>query len=74
MTKFADMSNGSRNGWLLWANSHDWGQSKPAQFYTAMDDKVYIVVESAVHVPEIGWTIEQAMHETPGELRAWAGY
>ena len=71
MTKFADMPSGSLNGWLLWANSHDWGGDHKA-WYDAHTGE--LVTYCWVSEADGSGYVEQARHTTPKELKAWAGY
>jgi hypothetical protein len=73
MTKFADMPPGSRNGWLLWCASHDWGQvpNAPAWYDEETGE---LVTYSAECSDGFMFQIVEARHTTPKELKAWAGY
>jgi hypothetical protein len=66
-TKFADMPEGKKAGWLRWANSHDWG-AEPAGF---VGDK--LVTYGQAHDGR-KWFVERVEHSTPREMRNWAGY
>lgn len=70
MTKFADMPIGSRNGWILWAQSHDWS-TEPSWY----DDMTGEMVTYSTDVARDGsWLIVEARHTTPRDMKAWAGY
>lgn len=70
-TKFADMPEGERKCWLAWANSHDWGGGHAAHF---AEDTGNLIAYGQMHHPETGWISETTYHETPRDLRNWAGY
>lgn len=73
MTRFADMPSGSLNGWLLWCERHDWGQGPdfPAWFDEMTGDLVTYCWVSEGH--GMGY-VEEGRHQTPRDLKAWAGY
>ena len=73
MTKFQAMGEASRNGWLLWCNSHDWAQTPQGAPW--FDDMTGQLVTYAEELSDgFNWAIVEARHDTPAELKAWAGY
>ena len=73
MTKFSDMPIGSRNGWVLWAQSHDWGAGDP--FIPWYDDMTgELVTYCWVSERNGSGYVEEARHSTPKEMKDWAGY
>ena len=70
MTKFIDMPIGSRNGWLAWANEHDWG-GEHAAWYDKMTGE--IVTYGCERRNEL-WYVIEVRHKTPQQMKAWAGY
>lgn len=70
MTKFSEMTAPQRNRWLAWANSHDWGGTSENHFSAANELVTFGAVCDASGV----WSEERATHQTPSDLRAWAGY
>jgi len=68
-TKFKDMTVGQRDRWLAWANSHDWGATS-SHYFDPTGDLVTFGASNDGH----GNYEERAVHRTPKELRAWAGY
>lgn len=72
MTLFADMPKGALNGWLLWCHHHDWGQgpNAPAWF----DETTGELVTYGGETDGFTYTVVEARHRTPRELKAWAGY
>jgi hypothetical protein len=72
MTKFKDMPSGSLKGWLLWCAEHDWGQGPNAPAY--YDDMTGELVTFGGVTDGHTYTIEEARHRTPSELKGWAGY
>lgn len=71
-TRFADMGEGSLRGWILWANSHDWGQGPNAPAY--YDETTGELVTHGGENDGFTYTVTEARHKTPAELKAWAGY
>lgn len=71
-TRFADMPQASRNGWLLWCASHDWGQGPHAPAY--YDETTGELVTFGGEHDGFNWHVVEARHKTPAELKAWAGY
>lgn len=81
MTKFADMPQGSLNGWLLWCQSHEWGTlpdwyepAKGSGCYPWFDDMTGELVTYSIEANGAEAVITEARHKTPRELKAWAGY
>lgn len=73
MTLFKDMGESSRNGWLAWCACHDWGRgeiSAPAWY----DDMTGELVTYIQETDGFNWKLAEARHETPAQLKAWAGY
>lgn len=72
MTRFADMPKSSLNGWLAWCAAHDWGQgpNAPAWF----DRETGELVTYGGETDGFTYTVVEARHKTPRELKAWAGY
>lgn len=73
-TKFIDMAVPQRASWLAWADRHDWGQIAPARFHMDREGRLLMGVQAAAADDAGNWKIVPASHETPAELRAWAGY
>lgn len=71
MTKFTDMGTGTINGWVRWAQSHDWGQGEHVAWYDEMTGEM---VTYNQEYDGISWALTEARHKTPAEMRAWAGY
>lgn len=71
MTKFTEMPEGSRRGWVAWAQSHDWG-TPFAAWYDGMTGEM--VTYSAEHNANGDWRDVEARHATPAAMKAWAGY
>lgn len=71
MTRFADMPKGSLNGWLLWAQSHDWSADSHKAWY---DDATGELVTYCAESDGFNWHVVEARHTTPAEMKAWAGY
>lgn len=69
--KFDAMPVGHRARWIDWANSHDWGGGSRCAYYDAEAGE--LVTFCGVH-DGTRWTVEEARHKTPKELRDWAGY
>lgn len=73
MTKFANMPSSSRNGWILWANSHDWGQGPNAPAY--YDEATGELVTHGGEFDGFNhYAIKEHRHATPAAMKAWAGY
>lgn len=72
MTKFKDMPSGSRNGWLLWSNAHDWGQGPNAGAW--FDEETGELVTYSGEYDGFNYTVVEARHQSPADLKAWAGY
>ena len=70
MTKFAEMTAPQRSRWLAWADSHDWG-GESANHFNANNE---LVTFGAICDGSGHWSEERAVHRTPAEVRAWAGY
>lgn len=70
MTRFADMGPNQVNGWVAWANSHDWGGSKPAHYDWETGELVTYGMEHDTKQ----WFEIEGRHKSPAEMRAWAGY
>lgn len=73
MTKFADMPEGSRSGWIAWANSHDWGAGSNAPAYYD-EETGEMVTFGGEFDGSNNYAIVEARHKTPAEMKAWAGY
>ena len=77
MALFANMPLASINGWLLWADAHDWGQGTgvdaTAHYDEVAGELVTYAWESREGDPK-GGAIVEARHKSPRELKAWAGY
>ena len=71
MTKFTDMSMNQVNGWIAWANSHDWADSIDPRFDSATGEMVTASWECDANNI---WSVVEARHASPSEMRAWAGY
>jgi hypothetical protein len=67
VTKFSDMPRGSINGWVLWAQSHDWGQGDATPWFDDMTGELVTYAWEADRLVE-------ARHKTPRDMKAWAGY
>ncbi len=72
MTKFADMPKGSLNGWIAWARSHDWADGPHTDPW--YDDMTGELVTYHQETDGFTWTIVEARHKTPADMKAWAGY
>ena len=73
MTAFKDMPPGSLKGWILWANSHDWGAgpNAPAHY----DDETGELVTYGGEFDGFNhYAIHEARHANPRALKNWAGY
>lgn len=70
MTLFAQMPQGSLNGWLDWCAAHDWCADQPAWF----DEMTGELVTYTLSSDGFNTHVEEARHKTPRELKAWAGY
>jgi hypothetical protein len=69
--KFADMPEGERNRWIVWANSHDWAACRDPRF----DSETGEMVTASQECDRNGnWSVVEARHKTPREMRDWAGY
>lgn len=68
MTRFANMTEDSRNGWVAWCNHHDWSEEYPVYF-----DGDTLCTGGWEHDGE-GWRVCEARHDCPRDLKAWAGY
>lgn len=73
-TKFSDMSPHDRRAWLAFANSHDWGGERLARYSMVADGTLRMVTTGAAWTAENWPFTEIAVHQTPRQLRAWAGY
>lgn len=71
-TPFTAMGPNAVNGWVAWANTHDWGQgpSAPAWY----DWETGELVTYGGETDGFTWTVVEARHKTPAELKGWAGY
>lgn len=69
--KFADMPQGSLNGWLAWCASHDWGQGEHPAWFDKMTGEI---VTYCTEHDGFNWHVTEGRHTTPADLKAWAGY
>ena len=69
MQKFSEMFEIERKQWLAWARSHDWGRSA---FWDSLGELAG--VEEWIKGLDGEWELLHPTFETPGELKAWAGY
>lgn len=74
MTRFAEMPQPSRDGWMLWAESHDWGAGPARWTNNQQTGELALHVESLCFDPEGGRSVETFLAHTPRELKDWAGY
>jgi hypothetical protein len=72
MTKFEAMGTRARVGWILWCGEHDWGQGPHAA--TWWDSETGELVTYAGEHDGFTWSVVEARHKSPAELKAWAGY
>lgn len=66
---FDGMSIGDRAAWLAWAEAHNWGGDS-APRYVKRHGKIAMETSSG----DISDAVEIAYHNSPKELRDWAGY
>lgn len=72
MTAFSEMPIGKRNRWIAWADNHDWGQGEQTARF---DEGTGELVTHCQECDASGeWSLVEARHRTPADLRAWAGY
>ena len=69
MTRFSDMTQNARLGWLLWAREHDWGRGA-----VMSDDGKLSGMSCLVTHRDGSSEVERPTFETPREMKDWAGY
>lgn len=72
MTAFTDMPVGQRNRWIAWADRHDWGQGDQGARFDAQTGELVTYGQECSTAGE--WSLIEARHRTPADLRGWAGY
>ena len=73
MTKFQAIGDTGRAGWLAWCKRHDWGQGPQGTAW--FDGSTGQLVTYADETDDgINWRTVEARHNSPAELKAWAGY